>query len=52
MSPEAQALADRLREHWDELAALDADAPPAPPAALDLLRRLGYPLLKEPRRPS
>lgn len=44
MSPEAADLAQRLRDRWDDLGRLVADAPPPPDAALDLLSRTGFPL--------
>ena len=50
MSPEAAALARDLRDEWDHLAVLGADAPPAPAEALDLLRRVGFPLAREATR--
>lgn len=44
MSPEAAAIAQRLRDEWDTLGELVADAPPPPAEALDLLRRTGFPV--------
>jgi len=46
VTPAAQALAVELAAELDELRDANADVPPPPAAALDLLRRCGFPLLQ------
>lgn len=52
MSPEAERLAARLRDRWDELAGLVADVPAESDETLELLRRTGMPIAHRARRAS